>query len=207
MKVGRSVATAIANHSAKKTDVHGVGSDYLVKTSQSDQSLSTAELPSHGKDQHDNVTREIFIPASTGWTNGAMGQVGNKPVAVLSDDVTQFVAVLMKVPDDFVSFVKVEAVWFCATGVGNMYWQFRADYGAKDEDYHYYTEDTTIGVTATGGALDQNVQESSDPLALTDLALGHYLGIELNREAGNALDTLNVDVDVLGFLFTYVANE
>ncbi len=67
MRVGRSISTAIASHSALtdthgvttkiadtdeldahqvlKTGVHAVGEDYLPKTSQSDQSLSDTEIP------------------------------------------------------------------------------------------------------------------------------------------------------------------
>ncbi len=45
MRVGRGISAAIATHEALTTGVHGVGTSYLPKTSQSDQSLSDAEIP------------------------------------------------------------------------------------------------------------------------------------------------------------------
>ncbi|GAI93500.1 unnamed protein product, partial [marine sediment metagenome] len=45
MRIGRSITTAIAVHAALKQAVHSVGEAFLAKTSQSDQSISDAEIP------------------------------------------------------------------------------------------------------------------------------------------------------------------
>lgn len=45
MRIGRSITTAIATHAGITTGVHGAGEDYIAITTQSDGSLSDAEIP------------------------------------------------------------------------------------------------------------------------------------------------------------------
>lgn len=163
----------------------------------------------HGAAQHTDVTRELYLPSNGGYATSGTPLTHNYYDVVIGDanlDEPK-VAFGMKVPSDFVSFTKVEAVWVSYATSGNMYWQFFATYAAESEasDTHY--EPGALGVTATAGRYRINVQEPADPLLLTNLAAGDFLGIAFEREGTNALDTLNEAVKLFGILFTYVAEQ
>lgn len=163
----------------------------------------------HGAAQHNDVTRELFLPANEGYGTGTPS-TGLAPWVVvigganLNEPDWCFA---IKVPDDFVSFTKVEAVWMCAPAAGNMYWYLNAMYAASGQDYNEHSDVPVAGVTATAGVWLINVQEPANPLTLVDLAIGDYLGLRFRRSGANALDTLDSDVYFLGLLFTYVASQ
>lgn len=171
--------------------------------------LTVGSIPEHGAEQHENVTRELFLPPD-GPTTGVIDRAFAPYNAVVFEDaVTDALDFTLKVPDDFVSFVSVKIVWVVdgAAPTDNMYWKLDATYGTIGEDYGYHTDGPAPGITAPSADMHVNEQEPANPLTLVNLAKGDYLGITVSRYAGNALDTLNADVYILGLLFTYVAEQ
>lgn len=161
----------------------------------------------HGAAEHTNVTRELFIPAGACYSNGEFKLVGHWAVWELANGLYGKVAMIAKVPDDFVSFSSLKALWNSPPATGNMYWQFRTYYAAAGEAYTKHLEEPAFGVTATGGAYILNLQEPENPLTLANLLKGDFLGVEFGRSAANPLDTLDQMVRLFGFLFTYVAEQ
>lgn len=162
----------------------------------------------HGAVKHTDVTRTIFIPATEGFveagTRGTFGYAVVTGADNLNEPVCYFT---LKVPDDFVSFVSVRAVWATSAASGNMVWMLNAYYAASGEVYDIHTEEPEPGVTATGGSTIINVQEPVTPLTLANLATGDYLGLFFGRIGSAAEDTLDAPVELLGLLFTYTAEQ
>ena len=76
MKIGRSIQTLIAAHSALKTGVHAVADAFLAKTSQEDQTLSDAEIPA-------TIARDAEVTSAIATHSGAdtgVHGVGASPV-------------------------------------------------------------------------------------------------------------------------------
>ena len=163
----------------------------------------------HGASVHTNITREVFITA------GSMGVQSGTVASRFQYDVIQGGANAaepitrgnIKVPDDFVSFTKLELIWAASVGSGNMRWSFGSNYSASGEAANIHSDLPGEGVTAIGGSDILNVQEPANPLTLSSLASGDYLGITFFRDGAHADDTINVAPSILGFLFTYVANQ
>ena len=166
-------------------------------------------LEIHGAAKHTDITREIFLPANEGFVHTGTPFFVLRYAVVLGganlDEPSIFFA--MKVPDGFVSFTKVEAVWWSAAAAGNMYWRLQARYAAGGEASDIHHDSPAFGVTATGGNKIVNVQEPVNALLLANLAPGDYLGMQFQRAGADVLDTLDEDVRFLGLLFTYVANQ
>lgn len=163
----------------------------------------------HGAEFHTDVTRELFIPANEGFVAaGAPSVLGQFSVITGGADLDEpTVYFAIKVPDDFVSFLTLKAVWSCGVAAGNMYWRIKADWAAAGEIYTTHSEDGAMGVTATGGGNILNVQEPFDPILFVDLALGDYIGILFERDGSHANDTLDTTVKLVGLLFTYMAEQ
>jgi len=160
----------------------------------------------HGAALHTNVTRELFLPVY-GYTSGEIAFWGYHSSHSLADGEDKNCNFSLKVPDDFVSFTKLEAVWGCSAAAGNMYWRFQAYYHASGEIYSLHDDLPALGTTATGGANILNVQEPANPLTLASLAAGDYVGVFFRREGSNVLDSLAASVEMIGLLFTYMAEQ
>jgi len=162
----------------------------------------------HGAAQHTDVTRELFIPASEGYIlYGALAGRGFYAVAYAGADADLWVQVSFKVPDDFVSFTSVKAVWQSAAAAGDMYWWLHAHYAASGELYTTHSETPAMGTTTTDGVNLWNIQEPANALTLANLAKGDYIGITFSRDGDDANDTLDSGVYLLGLLFTYTAQQ
>jgi len=163
----------------------------------------------HGAAQHTDVTRELFLPASAGVLRGGTATYRGEYATIRGDaDADEpFASFAMKVPDDFVSFTSVKAIWSSPAAAGNMRWQSAATYASCGQSYDTHTDGGPMGVTATGGANLLNCQEHSTPLTLVDLASGDFLGLGFYRDGSDALDTLDAYVFLYGFLFTYVGHQ
>lgn len=162
----------------------------------------------HGPAKHTNVPRELFIPATEGYASGAV--VSFWPyysTLKLPDGVNAWFNLTTRVPDDFVAFLSMKMVWGAAAAAGNLEWRQIARYAAAGEVRHAHTENLGLGLTATLGNNIINVSEHPLPLTLANLAKGDYLGIYTYRLGTGVGDTLNVDVYVLGLLFTYTADQ
>lgn len=163
----------------------------------------------HGAAQHTDVTRELWLPANEGFVSTGTPTVLNNYPSVSgganADEPRVYLS--LKVPDDFVSFTSVKALWICGVGGQDMYWQILGRYAASGESRVEHADEPVLGVTVNGGASVMNVQEPANPLTLVNLAAGDYLGLKFNRIGSDALDTLDVGMYFLGLLFTYTANQ
>lgn len=170
--------------------------------------LPLAQLPAHGAAKHTDVTRELFLPANEGFASAGTpasrdfyGVVSG--AANLYEPIVHF---SMKVPDDFVSFTSVKAV-FITLGTGNMYWTLNADYAADGEPRTTHTDLPAKAAKAVAATYTIYAQEPTNPLTLVNLAAGDYLGLSFDRQGSSALDTIDQVVNLLGLLFTYTANQ
>ena len=159
----------------------------------------------HGAELHTDITREIFLPANEGFVEAGTPSYYGITGGANADEPT--VWLWMKVPVDFVSFTKVEAIWLSSAVAGNMYWELYAYYGACGENVSNHSDEPGRGVTATGGGDIRNCQEPANALALASLALGDYIALCFSRIGTHASDTLNDTMHLEGLLFTYVANQ
>lgn len=168
-----------------------------------------ANLPTHGAPQHTDVTRDKVVPANSGICSaGAPATWGFYPTWDGGANLNQPGGTMfMKVPDDFVSFTSLKAIWASIAAAGNMFWGLQVFHAAQGEDRQTHFEASGTGLTATGGANIQNVQEPATPLTLPNLALGDFMGIYFYRTGSDASDTLNSIVHFLGVLLTYTASQ
>lgn len=163
----------------------------------------------HGADKHTSVERYLWLPANEGFVQAGTPKAENKYAMVegganLDEPIVYFT---IKVPDDFVSFGSVKAIWAAWAAAGNMYWKLDADYGPPGWSISNNTDYPGSGVTANAGMLICNEQEPANPLTLVNLALGDVLGIEFRRSGSDDLDTINTALEFYGLLFTYVASQ
>ncbi len=166
-------------------------------------------IAAHGAEKHTNITRTIWLPAiKYGAGVFTATESGTFPVAqgAAAADAP-YLELSLKVPDDFVSFTKMELLWDSPAAAGNMYWKMNANYAAAGEAENTHTDTPAYGVTATAGANLLNLQQAPNPLTLTNLAAGDYIGFWAYRVGSNALDTLGAVANFYGILFTYVANQ
>lgn len=226
------VTTEIATHASTKTGVHGVGARYIAETTVEDLDLAahkgrhenggddevsvaglSGELAddqppkTHGADKHTNVARTLFIPPSN-YYSGEAGAKGNFPVIKLDPDTDEFVYFAFMVPSDFVSFSNVGVVWVSddALGTDGLVWRtvYDANWAAHNEAYNINSENTS----RLPGVGDQEiVYVTATNLSLSGLAIGDYVGIKLTRDANHAFDTYERDIDIIGLLFSYVAEQ
>ena len=170
--------------------------------------VAAQQLPKeHGATQHTDVARELFIPAHAGWMSGTTATYDAHQAVLCGNAVTAGIRISFKVPDDFVSYTKLELIWICAAASGNGVFQGQADWAASGETYNTHTETMAQLTYATGGASKLNVQQFSVPVVFANLAVGDYVGLQWVRAAGHASDTLEDDVYMIGVLFTYVASQ
>lgn len=172
------------------------------------ENLTVGSIPSHDAAQHTNVTRELFIPVLDDIdVNATLAQYGPYLVVECADGVTTLVMFTFKVPDDFVSFGSIKVVWATPIPFGNMVWKLNAYHGAAGELYGIHSDLPGLGATATEGDDLITVQEPANPLTMTSLVKGDYVGIEFTRAGGDANDTLDQVARLFGLLFTYVAEQ
>lgn len=154
----------------------------------------------------DTFDRKLWLPANGAYilagTPAASQYYGAMKGLANSDEPVIYLT--MRVPDDFVSFTSIQALWVSAVAGGDMYWYLTATYASAGEAWNTHFDAPAIGVTATGGANIFNLQAPANPLTLANLAANDYLGIRFSRNGANALDTLNSDMYLFGLLFSYV---
>lgn len=162
----------------------------------------------HGAAEHTDVERELFVASYNDEdANVSISYYDYYSVITIDDETTSKIHHTFKVPDDFVSFVSVKAVWGATVAAGNMRWGFYTNYAAAGEDWTTHADSPGLGETATGGVKILNVQEPANPLTLVNLAAGDYVGVDFVREGGHEDDTLDTTVKFIGILFTYMAEQ
>ena len=128
-------------------------------------------------------------------------------IKFVDPDANSEITFSFRCPFDFVSFVSIKLIWFSAAASGNMYDRIGCIYGSVNELKDTHIETPALGTIATSGANKWNVTEPANPLTLSSLTAGDYMGLRVARDSQNVNDTLNADVYVLGLLFTYTANQ
>ena len=160
----------------------------------------------HGADKHIDIAKKLFLPATSGYVEaGIVTKAGYYGVVQgAADTNTPKVYISGRVPEDFVSFTSLKVIWISPAVSGNMVWYLRVAYTAVGANYTYVW-DTSSQATATAGADLINATEGG--VDLVGLAAGDYFGISFVRDGADGDDTLDDTVDLLGFLFEYIANQ
>lgn len=158
----------------------------------------------HGADKHTDVTRELFIGIQELAHTAVEDGIGLK----FEDANFHTGKFYFKVPDDFVSFSSIKAVWKNLNDLdGNMYWNHGAAFGANGEAYGTHVDGPAYGTTAISGTDTFCVQEAPNPLTMSNLAKGDYIYVDVKRNATEESDTLEGDIYLIGILFTYIAEQ
>ena len=160
----------------------------------------------HGADRHTNVTRHHFSRVSGHIDAQVTSHLGYS-LLLLPNNQPRYAFFTFTVPDRFVSFTSIKALWLSDGDGGNIYWQLGAVYAAAGEPAITHTDAPAMGVTANAGAGIFNLEEPANPLALVDLAKGDTLGIIFYRDPTDPLDTLADSCFLLGLRFTYTAEQ
>ena len=155
------------------------------------------------------TAQELFIPPTI-YNYQGVYNVGAFYSVLFPATCSMDALFSIKVPDDFVSFESVKAVWgiVAATTTQEMWWGMKGEYVAPG-DY------LGVGGAASSqqdypGSTDQTVPDANtivvnepvNPLTLSELAVGDYLGIAVTRNASEATDNAG-DALLMGVLFTY----
>ncbi len=161
----------------------------------------------HGAERHTDVTRELILIATSGFITATPANINNYGVLNFPDGQAKSVWFSFKIPDGFVSFSKIEAIWSSPAASGNLRWAVKATYAAAGEAKDTHSDAPSVGETATAGAGKLNVQEPKNTITLSNIATGDYVGLKFVRDAVSALDTLNTFVYLYCLVFTYTANQ
>lgn len=121
----------------------------------------------------------------------------------MTDAATKVAGLNFAVPNDFVSSGTLKAV-IISKATGNLVYTLSVMYGADGETMNAHTASSgeqTVSVTLL------NVDVLSYSLSLADLAIGDIMSITFEREGGNANDTIDDDVLLIGCVFDYIGNK
>lgn len=164
-------------------------------------------LETHGSDKHTDVTRYKFIPIGS-YTTSTYSKVGVWLVAKLDATTPEACYFIFRVPSDFVSFTSLKVVWMGQAG-GTLGNDWRCDpqarYAADGEIVTTHSDTpaiSTIDVAATS-----TIYVTDVGFTLAALASGDYVAGEILRVADAAADTWETDINVLGVLLAYTAEQ
>ncbi len=114
----------------------------------------------------------------------------------------------MRVPDDFVSFNKVEVMWTALAASSLVaQWDVYAAWVSSGESIAFAghatsnTEDTGYSLCNSAGNRDLTYSQTTAPLTLSGLAKGDYISFSVFRSTCS--DTLGGSAFVHGLLFSY----
>lgn len=162
--------------------------------------FTNAPIPaSHAADKHTDRTRKIWVPVS--YATDGMSLFGSYAMGQMTDGNTRNCAGTITVPADFVS----SGVMKCHVtpiSTGNLRYEVRAMYAANGQSYATHTN---VGGAQTQ-ALSNGIMFELPSLSLASLAAGDVIGLRIERDGGNALDTMGTSVYCPGFLFEYTAD-
>lgn len=154
-------------------------------------------------------TQYLFISASDCQTygGGTVSALGPHPVIVFPDvSATGGALGSFIVPADFSSLTSVKALIHGPT-TANMYLTTRQSYAYKSDgtqNYQNRSDSTAAGVVAMTANLVNAIDVSAMADALTP-AIADIIGLQVVRDGTQGTDTINADVNFMGFLVTYVA--
>jgi len=193
------------NHSARHEDT---GADEISVAGLSGELADDQKVKSHGAAKHTDVTREVFLPVIAGHV--AAGTPANQHRMATVNGAANAnepdVYLTMKVPDDFVSFLSVKAVWLIG-GTGNMYWRISASYGTTGESSNNHTDEPALALSAIAASNQIYMIEPANALTLANLAAGDILGLNPYREGSDGSDTIDQTCILFGLIFEYTAEQ
>ena len=140
-----------------------------------------------------NRTRKVFVPTSAAAVTAAAHVMLGDWDTVDWDGIGEAIHVVMKIPDDFVSYHSLKLVY---VGLSGGQGDFEASWAAVGEVYNIHSEDSLNVALAVSGA--NQINETLTGLDLETLAKNDYLGVTATFDSG--------DFRVLGFLLQYVAD-
>lgn len=157
-----------------------------------------------------NRQRQVFVPVIGGFnhTDGTaivpsnIVDGGGAFGLALPDNKLCSAQGQVYTPVDFVSGAQVYAV-FEPLATGNLYAQLNVQYSAFAEAFALNTN--SVGYSALG--VTTGLRASSFVVDLTTIALGDYISIRFERDAVSVTDTVSATVNLLGFIFTYLADS
>jgi len=162
------------------------------------------KLGVHGAAKHSNVTRELFIEGQ--HTTGTPNSVNFYAVILLADASTGSVYITFKVPDDFVSLISVKAVLMINT-TGDIVWGMGSNQVAEGEPWTTHSDTDYTNIATVPATARDIFSVQGDATILADAQKGDFVGIRFFREGGHASDTAAADLEFLGILLTYTAEQ
>jgi len=164
--------------------------------------LADAQTPAvHGAAEHTDVTRELFIPATTADTYGDTAYYYAH--AKLLDAATNQAEGNGVVPSDFVSLISVKAYFFSESS-GDVALVLGGAWCAAGENIWAATGATGVEIVT----ITAEILTTYDFTAvLAGLAAGDIFGFEIVRNGGAVADTLTDTLRVIGFVLEYTANQ
>lgn len=162
---------------------------------------------SHSIEQHTNVARKKFIPATGGYTTGGLTIYGDSmPVVSLDKDADEQINVSFIIPDDYASGGVIKIVYLeWNIGSGDVVWDCALSHAQKDEAFNTNTSSDNTNVTPI--AANQQYKELTTSVAFTSPAKGEYVTVKVKRDADNGSDTYNADWLIVGVIFEYTAEQ
>lgn len=152
------------------------------------------------------VNKTMFIPSTAYATgSGSLGYYGYD----LVDGGQTWVTWGFQMPEDYVSGASLDLVWYEDSGgnaTGNMYVDWTIDYGAEGQAWNVHTDTTGYETLAHSGSAE-DINESGVTATYSSLAVGDYVMLKLERNGGNAADTIGADVWARGILLSYVGEQ
>jgi hypothetical protein len=145
--------------------------------------------------------KAFFVPAIPDQTATFSEQHSFVTVSLL-DSVTDNCYGTWSVPSDFSSLTKIEAL-VIGDGAGNMFATFLSAAVGADDITNGDTDTIAAAAYTLGGSVQvQHLDVTAMANGLTFTA-GHSVGLEINRDAANASDTVNTTVRFVGWRVTY----
>lgn len=159
-----------------------------------------------GPTQITNRTRKIFIPCIGGWNNtdsleltmNAAGVIRGFP---LLDNKFSYATGTFYCPSDFLSGATATAI-ILADASGNLYGRNEIYYAADGQAPNTHQVNPAVAAVAVNTNNNEVFQES-----LASLAAGDIIRLAFERQADNALDTVNAACYIAGWIFEYTADS
>jgi len=175
-----------------------------------------AALPSHGATAHDDITRMVFLPAAVAKLDSATAaDVGASPdftgVVAYADGATQGAYWTFHVPLDWsAGVITLQPVWSPGATDGTAHtvrWSIVAKTVAAGTTVT--SAGTTVNFTGSIAArtIGVVVYDTATSTTLTPAAAGDLFRFELRRIGADAGDSYVGDVNLLGVIARYTANQ
>ncbi len=161
----------------------------------------------HGAAQHTDVTRVLFISATSCHITGAKFAKGYHGVVRLADGANQTVYFEFEPPDDFVTFTRVDIVWSANGGTAGQDWRLLSggQFAGDNEVYNIHSDSPAQFVIDVVANDTKYVTDSN--WTLTNLAKSDTMGLAIQRRGTDGTDTYEGNIEIWGIRFVYTAEQ